>query len=160
MTLASLASAGLPAGAAAQLNAAMSSMSSGGAVPIKLPTIAINTNDRSELTQSITALLGNAKIPMPNFEGNPATLGQTQSESSIAKYNKTTEEITTLNDKRFDLQKELNDAIYASNKAKTELPAGDPSIASAEAAIKSAKQNITNLDKQIQDLRQQISTTA
>ena len=160
LSLASLASAGLPAGAAAQLNAAMSSMSSGGAVPIKLPTIAINTTDRGELTQSITALLGSAKIPMPNFEGNPATLGQTQSESSISKYNKTTEEITTLNDKRFDLQKELNDAIYASNKAKTELPAGDPSIASAEAAIKSAKQNITNLDKQIKDLRQQISTTA
>lgn len=160
LSLASLASAGLPVGAAAELNAAISSMSSGGAVQIKLPTVAVNTTDRGELTQSITSLLGNAKIPIPNFEGNPATLGKTQSESSIAEYNKTTEEINTLSDKRFDLQKELNDARYASNKAKTELPAGDPGIASADAAFNSAKQNIANLDKQIQDLRQQISTTA
>ena len=162
LSLASLASAGLPAGAAAQLNAAISSMSSGGAVQIKLPTVAINTTDRGELTQSITSLLGSAKIPMPNFEGNPATLGTTQSESSIAEYNKTTEEINTLNDKRFDLQKELNDARYASTKAKTELPAGDPSIASAEAALNTARENITNLDKQIEDLRKKInaSTTA
>jgi hypothetical protein len=162
LSLASLASAGLPAGAAAQLNAAISSMSSGGAVQIKLPTVAINTTDRGELTQSITSLLGSAKIPMPNFEGNPATLGTTQSESSIAEYNKTTEEINTLNDKRFDLQKELNDARYASTKAKTELPAGDPNIASAEAALNTARENITNLDKQIEDLRKKInaSTTA
>ena len=156
LTLASLASAGLPTGAAAQLNAAISSMSSGGAVQIKLPTVAINTTDRGELTQSITALLGSAKIPMPNFEGNPATLGKTQSEGSIAQYNKTTEEINTLSDRRFDLQRELNDARGALNKVKTELPAGDPRIASAEATFNSAKQNITNLDKQIQDLRQQI----
>ena len=160
LSLASLASAGLPVGAAAQLNAAISSMSSGGAVQIKLPTVAINTTDRGELTQAITSLLGSAKIPMPNFEGNPATLGKTQSESSIANYNKTTEEINTLNDKRFDLQKELNDARGTLNKAKTELPAGDPGIASAEAAVNSAKQNITNLDKQIQDLRQQIYAEA
>ena len=156
LSLASLASAGLPAGAAAQLNSAISSMSSGGAVPIKLPTVAINTTDRGELTQSITALLGSAKIPMPNFEGNPATLGKTQSESSIAEYNKTTEEINTLSDKRFDLQKELNDARGASNKVRTELPAGDPRIASAEAAVNIARENITNLDKQIEDLRKKI----
>ena len=160
LTLASLASAGLPAGSAAQLNAAISSMSSGGAVQIKLPTVAINTTDRGELTQSITSLLGSAKIPMPNFEGNLATLGKTQSESSIEKYNKTTEEINTLSDKRFDLQKELNDARGNLTKAKTELPAGDPGIASADAAFNSAKQNIANLDKQIQDLRQELSTTA
>ena len=160
LSLASLASAGLPVGAASELNAAISSMSSGGAVQIKLPTVAINTTDRGELTQSITSLLGSAKIPMPNFEGNPATLGKTQSESSIEKYNKTTEEINTLSDKRFDLQKELNDARGNLIKAKTELPAGDPGIASADAAFNSAKQNIANLDKQIQDLRQELSTTA
>ena len=162
MSLASLASAGLPAGAAADFEAAIGKMTSNspGGLKISVPVVAVNTTDRGELTQSITSLLGNAKIPMPNFEGNPATLGKTQSESSIAEYNKTTEEINTLSDKRFDLQKELNDARGNLNKAKTELPAGDPSIASAEAALNTAKENITNLDKQIQDLRQQISTTA
>jgi hypothetical protein len=83
LTLASLASAGLPTGAAAQLNAAISSMSSGGAVQIKLPTVAINTNDRSELTAQITSLLGDAKIPAPNFTGNPATTGETPSKAKL-----------------------------------------------------------------------------
>ena len=162
MSLASLASAGLPAGAAADFEAAIGKMTSNspGGLKISVPVVAINTTDRGELTQSITSLLGSAKIPMPNFEGNPATLGKTQSESSIEKYNKTTEEINTLNDKRFDLQKELNDARGNLTKAKTELPAGDPGIASADAAFNSAKQNIANLDKQIQDLRQELSTTA
>jgi hypothetical protein len=155
-SLASLASAGLPAGAAAQLNAAISSMSSGGAVQIKLPTVAINTTDRGELTQSITALLGSAKIPMPNFEGNPATLGKTLSETEIAEFDKDKEELNKLNDKRFDLQKELNDARAALNKAKTELPAGDSGIASAEVALNTTKQNLTNLDKQIEDLRKKM----
>jgi len=159
-SLASLASAGLPAGAAAQLNAAISSMSSGGAVQIKLPTVAINTTDRGELTQSITALLGSAKIPMPNFEGNPATLGKTLSETEIAEFDKDKEELNKLNDKRFDLQKELNDARAALNKAKTELPAGDSGIASAEEALNTAKQNLTNLDKQLDDLRKKMYAAA
>jgi len=156
LSLATLASAGLPAGAAAQLNAAMSSMSSGGAVPIKLPTIAINTNDRSELTQSITALLGSVKIPMPNFEGNPATLGKTMSEADIAEYDKATAELNNLSDKRFDLIKDLRNAQGALRKAKEELPAGDPGIASAEAAYNTAKENITNLDKQREELKKRV----
>jgi len=156
LSLASLASAGLPAGAAAQLNAAISSMSSGGAVQIKLPTVAINTNDRGELTQSITALLGSAKIPMPNFEGNPATLGKTMSEADVAEYDKATAELNNLSDKRFDLIKDLRNAQGALRKAKEELPAGDPGIASAEAAYNTAKENITNLDKQREELKKAV----
>ena len=159
LTLASLASAGLPAGAASELNAAISSMSSGGAVQIKLPTIAINTTDRGELTQSITSLLGSAKIPMPNFAGNPSTLGKTLSESSVEDYNKKTEELTTLNDKGYDLRKEIRNAGGAVRKAKEELPAGDPGIASAEAALTTARENLANLEKQIKDLNQQIYAT-
>jgi hypothetical protein len=160
LSLASLASAGLPAGASAELNAAISSMSSGGAVQIKLPTVAINTTDRGELTQSITALLGSTKIPMPNFEGNPATLGKTLSETEIAEFDKDKEELNKLSDKRFDLQKELNDARAALNKAKTELPAGDSGIASAEVALNTTKQNLTSLDKQIEDLRKKMYAAA
>jgi hypothetical protein len=156
LTLASLASAGLPAGASAQLNAAISSMSSGGAVPIKLPTIAFNTADRGELTQSITALLGSAKIPMPNFDGNPATLGKTMSEADVAEYDKATAELNQLSDKRFDLTKDLRNAQGALRKAKEELPAGDPGIASAEAAYNTAKENITNLDKQREELKKTV----
>ena len=130
-------------------------------MPITLPDVGINTDaTRTALSTQLTSVFGNIKIPLPNYSGNPATTGETQSESSIEKYNKTTEEINTLSDKRFDLQKELNDSRGNLTKAKTELPAGDPRIASAEAALNTAKQNIANLDKQIQDLRQELSTTA
>ena len=159
-SLQALASIGLSPALAAKLNSSIASLSSGGAVPITLPDVGINTDaTRTALSTQLTSVFGNIKIPLPNYSGNPATTGETQSESSIEKYNKTTEEINTLSDKRFDLQKELNDARFNLTKAKTELPAGDPSIASAEAAFNSAKQNIANLDKQIQDLRQELSTT-
>jgi hypothetical protein len=121
LTLASLASAGLPTGAAAQLNAAISSMSSGGAVQIKLPTVAINTNDRSELTAQITSLLGDAKIPAPNFTGNPATTGETPSKTKL-------NEQYELNKKTLIKVEEVREARLAFNKAKNELPVGDPQI--------------------------------
>jgi hypothetical protein len=126
LSLASLASAGLPAGAAAQLNAAISSMSSGGAVQIKLPTVAINTNDRSELTSQVTSLLGNAKIPAPNFTGNPATTGESAAESDLETFNKK----RRAQQKRFNEQFEITKtAKLALNDAEDTLPAGDPVIA-------------------------------
>jgi hypothetical protein len=121
LTLASLASAGLPAGAAAQLNAAISSMSSGGAVQIKLPTVATNTNDRSELTAQVTSLLGDAKIPIPNFAGNPATTGESPSISKLNEQSEVTKKIIAKTE-------EVREARLAFAKAKNELPAGDPQI--------------------------------
>lgn len=125
LSLASLATAGLPAGAAAQLNSAISSLSSGGAVPIKLPTVAINTNDRSQLTSQVTSLLGDAKIPVPNFAGNPATTGETAG-STIIK-NKLKEQ-SDLNEKVQAKTAEVRNARLEYSKAKNQLPAGDPQI--------------------------------
>jgi hypothetical protein len=126
LSLASLASAGLPAGAAAELNAAISSMSSGGAVQIKLPTVAINTNDRSELTSQVTSLLGDAKIPAPNFTGNPATTGESAAESELETFNKK----RRAQQKRFDAQFQITKTAKAAlNDAEDTLPAGDPVIA-------------------------------
>jgi len=135
LSLASLASAGLPAGASAQLNAAISSMSSGGAVQIKLPTIAINTNDRSELTSQVTSLLGDAKIPAPNFTGNPATTGESAAESDLQTFNK----------KRKDQQKRYNEQFEITKTAKLAwieaaetLPTGDPSISELKKTYETA----------------------
>ena len=125
ISLASLASAGLPAGAAAELNAAISSMSSGGAVQIKLPIVAVNTNDRSELTSQVTSLLGDAKIPAPNFTGNPATTGETLPETTLETFNKK----RRAQQKRFDAQFQITKAAKAAlNDAEDKLPAGDPTI--------------------------------
>jgi hypothetical protein len=154
-SLASLASAGLPAAAAAQLNSAISSMSSGGAVPIKLPTIAINTNDRSELTSQITSVLGDAKIPMPNFSGNPATTGNTEGESLLAAAEaKAVAEIEKLSSQSSELQQSASEAKTALDTAKNSLPQGDPTIASLESAHTSIKENLTEVDSKLKSLQQ------
>jgi hypothetical protein len=151
-SLTSLASAGLPAGAASQLSAAISGMSSGGPIQILLATAASGTNNRSQLTSQLQGVLGT--VPLPNFNGNPATLGKTASSEALLAQNQSIEEITKLSDKRFDLLKESNDAKFAYNKAKNDLPQGDPSIASLESAANAAKEQLIALDKQIASLRE------
>lgn len=67
--LSSIAIAGLPVGAASQLSAAINSLSSSGPVQIKLPTVATNTVDRTEVSAQVKSTLGSSKIPTPNFSG-------------------------------------------------------------------------------------------
>lgn len=65
--LSSLAGSGLPSGAAAQLNAAVSSLSSGSEIQIKLPEIGLNTLNRKEITTNVQRVLENPKIPAPDW---------------------------------------------------------------------------------------------
>lgn len=152
LSLASLASAGLPAGAAAQLNAAISSMSSGGAVQIKLPTVAINTNDRSELTSQVTSLLGNAKIPSPNFTGEVSAATKTALEKITEAKKAKTAKIAELDEKLAQQKKIADDAIVAEQTAKNSLPAGDPSITELR------QKAMAEVDKQIA-IQNEILTT-
>jgi hypothetical protein len=148
LSLASLASAGLPAGAASQLNAAISAMSSGGAVQIKLPTVAINTTDRGELAQSITSLLGNSKIPAPNFAG----ISEDTYKSEIAKLDAKKEKFKEF-DVRFDaviaesktVKAQFNAAVDAHEEAMNSLPAGDPGIDAALQKAKALRLQLTEL---------------
>jgi hypothetical protein len=161
LSLASLASAGLPAGAAAQLNSAISSMSSGGAVPIKLPTVAINTNDRSELTAQVTSILGNSKIPAPNFAGaseDAYKAGLSKLEQKAQKR----KEIQTKIDAKFveitAAKKEVDSASAAYTEAKNNLPAGDPAIEAAIATTKSATEKLYALRSENYDLINQLAS--
>ena len=134
-SLQALASAGLPAGAAAQLNSAISSLNSGGALPIKLPVISTNTVDRTAITAQIGAVFGSTKIPVPNYSGNPASTGETASTSAAEKLVQKQEKI-----KDFDVRiaeilteaqakrVEFDAAVEAYVEAKNNLPAGDPAI--------------------------------
>lgn len=122
LSLTSLASAGLPASAAAQFNSAICSLSSGGSVPITLATVATNTCDRSALDSLTAGLLGDNKIPVPNFNGNPASTGENT--PSKEKLNAQFE----LNNKVLAKVEEAREARLALAKAKRELPAGDPQI--------------------------------
>ena len=131
LSLASLASAGLPVGAAAQLNAAISSMSSGGAVQIKLPTVAINTNDRSELTSQVTSLLGDAKIPPPNFAGASEDVykaGLSKIDAKKEKYKEIDAKLEALNEEAKTVRAQYNASAETYENANNNLPAGDPSV--------------------------------
>jgi hypothetical protein len=134
LSLSSLASAGLPAGAAAQLNAAISSMSSGGAVQIKLPTVAINTTDRSELTAQVTSLLGNPKIPAPNFAGaseDTYKAGLSKIDAKKEKYKEIDAKLEALNEESKTVRAQYNASAETYENANNNLPAGDPSVRAA-----------------------------
>jgi len=157
-SLSSLASTGLPAGAAASLSASINSLSASGANPIKMPTVAVNTTDRSEITSQISSLLGDKKIPAPNFSGLLATTSRDLSQTELNAYNATSKEITTLVDSRFDVDKAERDARYALSKAKQDLPQGDPAITALEQAVATATNKLNDLDKKIVSLRNKLYT--
>ena len=128
-SLTSLASSGLPAGAAAQLQASINSLSSSSPFPIKMPTIAANTNDRSDLTAQLSSNLGNSKIPAPDFS---AAGPSAEAKSAIDKdkewqtsYDKLTKDWEAESKK---LQDKVDLAILDYKAAKHTLPQGDPEI--------------------------------
>ena len=161
LSLASLASAGLPAGAAAQLNAAISSLSSGGAVPIKLPTVAINTTDRGELTSQITSLLGDSKIPAPNFAGASEDAYKAGLSKLEQKKQKQKEIQAKIDAKQVEIdaaKKEVEAAIAAYEEANNNLPAGDPAIQAAIETGKAATAKFYALRAENYDLISQLTS--
>jgi hypothetical protein len=142
-TLASLVSSGLPASAAASLNALISSISSTGAADIKMPVAAANTNDRSEVDTQVGAVLGSPKIPKPLFTANTY---------SIADYKKDMAKIEERREKRKALTAEIDaqKALFYQIKAEYEnaidmLPPGDPKIAEQREKYFAAKQKWKDL---------------
>lgn len=65
----------LPSGVQAQLQSALSSLTTGGGSTIKLPTVAFNTFDRSGITKQIDQVLGNPIIPRPTIIGSTLPTG-------------------------------------------------------------------------------------
>jgi hypothetical protein len=147
-SLSSLALNSLPPGLGAQLSAAMNSLSAGGSLPIKLPTVATNTLDRSELNAQLSSVLGNAKIPVPNFSGGQAEaslqLSKKQTES-YAQYDTIKKDLEKAQDDIFDLKK----AYYT---AKKDLPAGDPGVESARDALYAKETEVVAIRKELQRL--------
>jgi len=130
-SLSSLALNGLPPGASAEISAAMSSLTSMGSSPVKLPTVAANTFDRSEITAQISSLLGNPKIPKPNFTGEVPSAAKAALQAAQEKVTKSTivsSEVATLS---IDLK-------YAQSQlegAEQSYPPGDPEIETAKEKV-------------------------
>lgn len=151
--LSSLVSTGLSPAAAASLTASMNSLSTASPFPIKMPTVAENTINRSEISSQISNLLGDKKVPAPNFSGLAATPMRDLSQSEIAAYDENKKEIETLSESRFALVKAEADARYTLSKAKQDLPQGDPSIPALEQAVETANNKINDLDKRVTNLQ-------
>ena len=156
--LTSLASTGLQPEAAAKLAASISALGSGGASPIKLPTVATNTTDRSAISGQLSALLGSSKIPLPNFSGGlkikPLSLQETE------KYNNIKTQIETSTDDYYTAKKALGNAKLAFSTASNSLPQGDPQLADLKQAVDDAQAAVTMLDTKLADLRQQQANIA
>lgn len=147
-SLSSLALTGLPPGLGSQLSAAMNSLSAGGSLPIKLPTVASNTLDRSELTAQLSSVLGDAKIPMPNFSGGQAA-------SSLQLSKKQTEAYAKFDTVKKDLEKAQDDVFglrKAYYDAKKDLPAGDPGVISARDALYAKEEEVVAIRKELERL--------
>ena len=146
LSLVALVSAGLPASKAAQLNAAISSMSSGGAIPIKLPTVATSTYDRSQITALGNVLRGDSRIPAPNYSGNPATTGETAATKALDDFSTKRKD----QQKRFDEQFEIATTAKAAwVEAAGTLPAGDPTIAELKKKYEDAYLKSLNISEEL-----------
>jgi hypothetical protein len=130
-SLTALASSGLPAGAAASLQASLSSLSSSSPFPIKLPTIGANTIDRGELTAQLGSVLGDKRIPIPNFGGTgPSSLVEAQAD----KLNELFTQQQALIVEQEEQSKKIAKARAAYIEARDNLPQGDPALDSAKEA--------------------------
>jgi hypothetical protein len=152
--LSALVQAGLPAAAAAKLNSAISGLSSG-LVKIVTPQVGVNTNNRAQLDQQTTALLGN--VPPPNLTG-------TIPNEATAALNAQTER----NNKLSDVLKQIDDLIIERDKVESNFtflqaefrdlantsPQGDPAVVSAFKAASAAAVEVAMLNNKILDLRQ------
>ena len=153
--LSALATTGLPAGAAAQMNSAIAALSSGGSVPIKLPTVATGTYGETakEMTAKMTSLFGSTKIPGLPTGGNPATFGTSMSAESIKKFDENKAAIAKAQDDYWAQQDVQTLAWTAWDNAKNNLPQGDPQIETLKTAWLAEGAKKEAIQKKIDDLR-------
>jgi len=136
----------LPIGQVTQLLTSVSALGAGGASPIRLPSLGVNTTNRDGITAQIRGVLGDARIPIPNLLGD--IIGDAI--DSIEKRARTLREERRRIQAQLDTAKEEETAagdafIVAFNT----LPAGDPSIAALEQRYQEATTKTQNLVREL-----------
>ena len=148
-SLTALASAGLPAGAAASLQASLSSLSSSSPFPIKLPTVGANTIDRGELTAQLGSVLGDKRIPTPNFSGaGPSSSAKAQSD----RLDDLLKQQEALVVEKNEQSKKITIARDAYLEAKNNLPQGDPAIETAKETYIAEVKTFGEITDKIRDI--------
>lgn len=161
--LASVLVKGLPAGAAAQLQNAINSVTSPGS-GVKAPAVATGTTDRSSISGATTGQLGDPKIPAPDFSAKPpATDDYNAYLDKEKEYNRLEAEYVALRDKYEKAVKVwMKDAqAFMDKAAKLKIAAGlDPAkespadhpvhaqLAGEKAALLARKDELDSLKKE------------
>ena len=101
-SLASAASSLLPSNLAGPLGTLLGSLTSNGPSPIKMPTMATSTLDRSGVTSIIGNLLGNKKIPVPQYGSSTAVANYYDQEiANLKAREKQLDALTQVSDQAF-----------------------------------------------------------
>jgi hypothetical protein len=157
-SLTSLATAGLPAGAAAGLQSALGSIASAGS-GIKVPSIALNTTDRSSITGAITSQLGDPAIPAPNF-GEVSEAAKGKIEDLTSQKTEYILEQGKLIIASLKAETAMNEALDKYLTAQQNLPAGDPGIDSAKSAYDAAIAEYVSSQDSLKKLDEQYPAVA
>jgi hypothetical protein len=147
----------LPLGQATQLLSSVSALGAGGASPIKMPSLGINTTNRTGITSQIKGILGDPKIPVPNLLGDILGDAISSIENRIATLKKERKKIQ----EQLDVAKE--EEIAAGNAfidAFNSLPEGDPSVAQLEQKYNEAVVKTQNLIRELENVGKRRSNTA
>lgn len=140
--LSSLAKSNIPAGAAAELEASISSLSGGSPGTLRLPPVSYNTVDRNEIAASVDSVIGDPKIPKPNLTGE---IKEETVQSFEEELKKTKEEAATKDQQKQELQQKIDLARTNLANLVDSLPPGDPKIASAEKELKALTDELADL---------------
>lgn len=133
-SLKDLALKGLPPAAAGQLQGAIAGLASGDGV-VSLPIIAKDTADFGAAVDSAVAEITGPGISQPNFNGNPATLGESEADKILQK---TAAFNSAVASTASDISKTNTDIANAAQKLATAtatLPEGAPQIADAKKTL-------------------------
>jgi hypothetical protein len=123
----------LSPGASAALQSALSSLTAGGGSTIKLPVVAVNTYDRSAITNAIDSVLESI-VPRPNLLGEIPQGTLTAASNLLALRKELSKDIQTLS----VLSKGIAKKQAKLFEVQTTFPAGSPEITAAQAAYDAA----------------------
>lgn len=140
---------GLPPGAQAAIQSALSSLTSGGGSTVKLPTIGINTFNRAPMTAMINNVLGPAIIPRPNLLGEISSTVLGIADSLLTQQ----KQLASTARKLSKASAAATQAQSAYTEALSNLPAGSPEIANAKTAFETAVAQLDTIRTEIQEIR-------
>jgi hypothetical protein len=155
-SLKDLALTGLPKTDAARLNSSIGSLNSG-SVSVSLPRAASGTTDINNQAQKLDALVP-TRVPKPNFNGNPATVGvdsATGESAGSLRFQRTQAWGAELRKKRE--QSAILWRFYNRGKADYEealvsLPQGDPKIADLKKLVDFRLADYIAIQKEVEEL--------